>query len=499
MISESNKVANSVQHRKGFFSKYNVGYFIFFNFYIVAISVLAINKLAPSYMNADTLLFSIMSTQNVTPFIWGQDRLANFIPFILSAVTSVHLNMFLHLFIFSSSFFILIYVLSKIITKINYYTNEYLSRLLALSIISAVSIFSISPFALHVFIVEGQPYALSYLLLLLSFTAFTKASSNNSPYILISVIILFISLGLNPSILIPAAALSFGYSVIYKNVRVTVFFVMSILFFLIWGKLSTLFGTPTGVTAYNIFDFRHAMTNLLTTSQSILAQAELTFIIIILCIICLINFFYDVDQNKLNNKLINLGWVFALLWVFIFAQNKWVKMNNSHFRYFFPIFIMFIFYLSCKLHLYIIKLNKKLIIAAIVILISSTFAYFYSPVVAFSNYKVLDKTKTRIHLMTENNVNMVAGNYWEVWPLFFEMTSEGHDIYSFAYRAEENKERTLRAFATAIKNNGVIKILCLEASSNECITDVEKITGIKMHLINENRLANHTFLSLKPK
>ncbi|MGD9661678.1 MAG: hypothetical protein AB7U63_10425 [Porticoccaceae bacterium] len=483
---------------KFLFIKHKILYFLLISLYITMLSILALNRFAPPHMNADTVLFSIISTQNVTPFIWGQDRLANFIPLILSTFSSIHLNLLLHLFIFSLSFFVLIYSIAIIIAKINHINNDCSNKLLAFCITCTVSILVLSPFASHVFIAEGQPYALSYLLLIHSFLFFMKIPQNKTPNIIFCTAALFISFGLNPSILVPATALSVGYSFISKNLRGAIFLIISVLFFIVWGKLSAILGVPTGIKAYNVFDLMHTTSNLLISSQNILKQINLTVTSLCLIIISTFDIFLSDDKNYLSNKITNIGFVFTAIWLFIFSQNQWIKLNGSHFRYFFPVFLMLIFYLSLKLHVYVSKLYLKFRYTIIVFLLFTIVILLYSPFIPLGKYKIFEKTNQYISLLDKNNVNMVAGNYWDVWPLFFLMRSEGREIYSYAFRSEGNKKTTLNAFNAAISKNGSVKVLCLQSSIDQCLIEVEKIAGRKMKIIDENSIVDNYLLLLKP-
>jgi hypothetical protein len=56
-------------------------------------SILCLNWSVPVNFDADTILQSLMSTQKVTLFYWGQDRYANFLPFIYSWIKSPKLNL----------------------------------------------------------------------------------------------------------------------------------------------------------------------------------------------------------------------------------------------------------------------------------------------------------------------------------------------------------------------------------------------------------------------
>src|SRR6516162_9487146 len=142
-----------------------------------------------------------MSLQRVTPFYWGEDRLASFIPFILSPITQPNLNLIAHLFIFSLSFFFFLFLCARLIVKLAGDRDSNTSILTAFGILLVASLLVLTPLASYAFILEGQPYALSYSFLIVAFLrCLCKSESLRLNWALVS-FTMFIGMGLNPSIL----------------------------------------------------------------------------------------------------------------------------------------------------------------------------------------------------------------------------------------------------------------------------------------------------------
>ena len=85
-------------------------------------SILCLNWSVPVNFDADTILQSLMSTQKVTLFYWGQDRYANFLPFIYSWIKSPTLNLILIIFTSGLTYFLLLELISDACTK--YYNRN---------------------------------------------------------------------------------------------------------------------------------------------------------------------------------------------------------------------------------------------------------------------------------------------------------------------------------------------------------------------------------------
>jgi hypothetical protein len=85
-------------------------------------SIICLNWSVPVNFDADTILQSLMSTQKVTLFYWGQDHYANFLPFIFSWIKSPTLNLLLILFTSGLAYFLLLELLSDACAK--YYNRN---------------------------------------------------------------------------------------------------------------------------------------------------------------------------------------------------------------------------------------------------------------------------------------------------------------------------------------------------------------------------------------
>ena len=70
---------------------------------IVAGAILPLTHALAGYQDGDGILTSLISTQKLTWYVWGQDRLLNFIPALASPFSDVETN--LRVQVFLRSFF----------------------------------------------------------------------------------------------------------------------------------------------------------------------------------------------------------------------------------------------------------------------------------------------------------------------------------------------------------------------------------------------------------
>lgn len=467
---------------------------------LCVLSLMAVNRFAPEYLNADTLLFSVMSIQNVTPFIWGQDRLANFIPYLLSPISTPHLNLFAHLWLFSLSFFLLLLGCARRIVRLVEPAGESDGDLLMVFVIAVVvSLLTLSPSASYVFILEGQPYAASYLLLFVAFFSLLRVSENAALNGTVFALALFTAIGLNFSILIPAGALACGYVLIEKKIaRGAIFLVVTALMFAIWMAIAKRYGVGPGTAAYSVFNFDAAPANMSLVIASIRDQISHPYGLA--AVLAVTTFWSPIAVKRPARawKILLLMWLFVAVWLFVFSNNAWIRMNGSHFRYFFPFFLALIFHVTYASYLHIRRLSglgQKWLVGGCLLFVISSLA---RPLVTFSEYAVLQKADSLRNFSAARDVHFVAGNYWDTWPLVFEMLEKPGSAFSFAYRSDGNRLNTLGAFDAELTRRGAVKVLCLTAPVSECVADIDGYTQRHWKLVEEKCPDKCSLLLLTP-
>ena len=441
---------------------------------LIIFSLLAINQFAPEYLNADTILFPVMSLQHVTMFIWGQDRLANFIPYLLSIISSSELNLFTHLFLFALSFFLLLLLCAEIIRMMS---SDNKNGIVAFVILTTVSFIILSPAASYSFILEGQPYALSYLLLLSSFLISIRPAFNVKLTRTLVIAALFVATGLNPSILVPAAGLSAGLFLIKKDWRSGLIFVLiAVAMFTLWLQLSKWYGTPTGTNAYSAFNLHNIQENINVAITSILSQIRSIYVGGLIITVLLIRIMVNFEILRSSKNILGLIWIFAICWLLVFSNNDWIKLNQSHFRYFFPVFLALIFTLSFVIYQFAGQLNsihRNWFVMACLFVIVSLLA---RPLVPFEEYAIFKKIKPSIEIAEIEKVRFVAGNYWDAWPMVFQMQKTHGGAFGLLYRGDGNAQNARQAFDSESKIHPAVKVLCMNSAIEICINDIKNFT-----------------------
>jgi hypothetical protein len=439
-----------------------------------------------------------MSLQRVTPFYWGEDRLASFIPFILSPITQPNLNLIAHLFIFSLSFFFFLFLCARLIVKLAGDRDSNTSILTAFGILLVASLLVLTPLASYAFILEGQPYALSYSFLIVAFLrCLCKSESLRLNWALVS-FTMFIGMGLNPSILVPAAALTCGHVLVAKTSKSLFFFGIAFVVFLVWAKLAKWWGVPSASGAYSSFDFQDPTANVSEAISSVLGGINLAALVLVAIGLGVLGLLRGVRQADPSRNILAMMWLFAAIWLLVFSQNKWIKLNHNHFRYFFPVFVTLIFQLGYALYSHVRHLresSQRLIAGACFV---GAIWFLARPVVPLGQYAALSRVKPYADFAIGSGSRFVSGDYWEVWPSVFELLNLRGDAFGLGHRAVGNRQNTLDALNSELEARGELRMLCL-SSSAACSSELERFTHRKWRVNGEKQKDSCVLLVLKPE
>lgn len=399
--------------------------------------------------NSDTLLHSIISTQEVTPYYWGQDQWLNFIPFIFSFVQDTELNLILitllqFLIFFSLPFtFLKLYgIKNTYLTSILFYIIILLptSRLYHISIITESYIIAISLSFINLLIIK------------------TKLKSDFKLYIknTISIIIFCISF----KICQPVIFLYAFHYLFYYIKEFSEFYLKDIIIFLtkkIFSKEFLMFFLLVLTTFYCIQDLHNfksigeviqyrkmniilspgyafkSVINLFDNYDTIYDKNKIHFIV---SIISFLIFFLKIKKRvKCNSKPLIILLFSSVTNIILFSVLEWTELNSYHPRY-----ILFSSVLLClfssvtissiishslsKGYIYYISLFL-LVICLLLTLIT------HNPTKPLSVTKRLKTeffNKSRITIDSKE-VHGAIGDYWSVWPAVWINNAYGRRDY----------------------------------------------------------------------
>jgi hypothetical protein len=460
-------------------------YSLFGWFWLIFVSAFTVVKVAPSELNADTILQSVMSLQNVTLYYWGQNRLLNILPFITSLISDPSTNLASILFLTSLSFYGFLYLLSYLLSAILDVKDSNSIATKVFVIFTVAFIFIFKTHAIYEIAIGQIAYSLSALLLISASLIFysKKLAAICKPYLIIGFLMLILAIGLNPSALILGFFITLVTASYRKKLNLNDLFFLSVnaISFFSWNLISRRYGN-FGNFPYNKFTIETALSGFDKSFGAIINTLNLPIIFSLIFIACAIFASHIILVKKVNttnnSRLISYmtlsAIVFAIGWLVLFSSNKWVEMNGFAWRYY--IYSIFAIFLIVIIHLtsFISKINRKL--SSSITVVTSFFGiyYLYSPVVKFSDYKIFKNADD----LTNRGSHFYAGDYWIVWPSVMRDMMSGYESYGLAYRAHSNCNNVTSTAFQKIKDFGYIEVFCLRAESSQCIEQVKSVVPL---------------------
>lgn len=457
--------------------KYNIISLI----WVVIISALTTNKYAPEFLNADVIINSIMSLQKVTLYYWGQNRLLNVLPFIFSGITEPSVNLFLVLFFTSLCFYLLLYYFSRIATEVMGTVKNDEVSLKVFIIVSSLYLFIFKPFAISEISLAHIEYSLPALLL--SFASFNmlrnQKGRNKILLFIVSVLMIFIATGLNPSTLIPLMFVSIGSIAFRKKIGFGALSLgtTAVVSFLIWNAVLK----KHGDLPYNEFRIEILFTGLEKVFSGLFSVINLPILLIVILFISTFKIVNLIYFKKLNNNdnydlysfCSNALVIFSLTWMLIFSASRWVEMNLFVWRYFIFAILAILFLISIYLLSFVEKLGnvKSWIFSGVVF--ASVCMLLTSPIKTFSEYKIFHS----VNSLTDPGGHLYAGDYWVVWPSVLRDMMQGHEAYGLTFRGDANKATATEYVQKKINQNGSVSVFCLNDKAENCINQVNSIVG----------------------
>jgi hypothetical protein len=450
--------------------------------WLLLISLLTLLKIAPDGLNADILMNSVMSLQNLTLYYWGQNRLLNILPLIVSIIKDPALNLVALLVLSALSFYGFLYILAVAASVLIIKKNNSVHVFHVFLISSCVFILVLSPHAISEITIGHIEYSFPSLLLVYASLKIFKRriGVEGWPQLIMPVFALGLAIGINPSTVIPAFFISFSIAVYKKRFELNakLFLLTALASFVVWDFISKSYGS----LPYNKFQIEMLNSGLYKVLIGLLGVVDLPMLSIIIISFLIAKVIRQIiwRPNEAHFEPI-LGYVtsiviiFAIAWLLLFASSGWVEMNGYAWRYFVYIInaIIFLFMLhlfdwfeSCD-----IKFSK--ILAGLIATISIVSLAPDGDRVKFASYKVFQ----RVNELTEGGSSLYAGDYWVVWPSVLRDMMIGYEAYGLTFRGNANKNAARDYMLKIIKEKGRAKVYCLDDSIPRCISQVNDVAG----------------------
>ena len=473
----------------------------------VLVTLITFNWAVPTHFDADTALLSIMSMQKVTLFYWGQDRYANFLPFIFSWISSPTVNLLAIYFTAGLSFFLLLELISNSLAKL-YGSKIDQFRLICFLLFIVVSAMVLNKKGIYTFAFAAQPYSLSFLLLGWAWQITLKDKLQASSYVLITLMML-IAVGINPSIMIINWMMFFIVYFFTKNIKHFFISILVLGIFFFWNYLSQHANAPhesySQFNAFiNLFDGLNASIKNFSTETE-----HLEFTLILLFISSIIFFYTKSSSNSNKLRVVLFYFIFCgLFWWCLFVLSAWASKNDFHFRYFFPSLLVLITFIATSFTLMAINLQSKfhpLISCSLLFVIGLMLVRPIIPIKFWYSSGAYDGVG---HYMDTKGAKILAGGYWQVWPALFRILSitkptveDGSPrLYGAAYRGHVNKAEIDSMLINQYKEGKIPTAVCIGAEPTQCIDELNRNSSFAWAFVEQGQcvITKCHLLQIKP-
>jgi len=476
----------------------------------LGLSPLALNWLAPPDLNfeADVLLQAIISTQKVPLFYWGQDRFLNFYPLILSWIKDIKLNLLAHMVLMGAAYFLFLELISETCAKLFRPDKQGSFRAIMFCVLVLVSLIVLGRGGLFLFAYAAQPYSTSFLFLSWAVTLLLERENVAADFLIITLLIL-VSIGLNPSILIAALGITVSIFIFDRRLKLIVFAVLAIGIFSFWSYVSS--ANALGVhhynDAYSVFEPGLLLTGL---KASILqfpdANGRWTGLGLLIAAF-VIGLMVRAPKPSLRASIyLGLLGAFAVAWWVIFSTNQWVSMNHFAARYYYPSIMVVLIVISLRSTQLIQKLPEKGQTVVSLILFGVILGTLIKPMalpsgdadIAFDNVDTAFDNVDKY--IAANRASIVAGGYLQVWPAVFRLNSAppraGVDkpIYGATYRGIVMRPEMDSRIASDLRVRMTTKAVCIGASVDGCLDELQANTSFSWLLVEKGDCLDQCYL-----
>ncbi len=449
---------------------------------VVAVLVAISMRRSLGLANADSLLYGLISTEELTFYYWGQDRLANLVPAIAWPVQQIEWNYLLQTAILASSFFVLIGCFVWFHATRAGRPTSWPVVITGTAISGALTLVLLTPSAVYDFVLVQQ-YAFSMLLFLVGMWWLTGRTVPGRAVgalgILASVLVIAPTVAL-----VPFAAVIRGGPGALK--RVTAVFATSLVAFVIGMIMPrVIYDGTTNAEYYEDFSIDRLGNGLGRTLEGIADSIQFwpTLFVGAVCATDLV-----VRRKRFDPSLrwtYVLSTVIAIVWVVLFSANRWVEINDFRFRYHFTAYAAGFFIVAGTVAELVSAATDRrrksvdadraataravpLVVPAAALVIAATVA-----LAARLEIPAIEEGEVDAVVAQQYDVELVVGDYWRVWPAMFADRANGGDLLAVSVRSDPLADR-IREIGTSSASVGV---LCVDDDPPACLGTIEMITG----------------------
>ena len=459
---------------------------------LVASMSLVAMSLYLTYVNADALLYGLISTQHLTFYYWGQDRLANVVPALLSPVHDLTLNFRLQMWLVGCSFYALLFAfVSGHLEAAGVRTRRPVTAPWALVVVASVAAASLKPLTSYQFVLEQQ-YGLSMLLFLLGAFALVRARRvglRAAGFVVVVIALLIIPSSVLLVIVVWPMALGQRrplQRMLWSAVTVGVAF-------LVTNVCQRLFYRGPTSSAYNNFSISRAVSGLRPALEQICTSIRPTATVVSLAASAIVLLLRRAHVTRRASAIIIGAWLFGFAWLVVFAGNEWVELNGYSYRYFFPLYGAGLYFCASASAEFVRATSDRLsavrnpnpsrigsipwhagVVGAVAVALA-VWGVARQP--SDRDLPVLAAAGPPADTARALSTDFVVGDYWRVWPIVFAGRSDGENLFGVTVRSEALRGQIDAAVARAEATGEAVNVLCVGVEQVGCAGSLGALVG----------------------
>lgn len=420
--------------------------------------------------DGDGLLTSIMSTDKLTWYFWGQDRFLNFIPGLTSVLQDSDLNLRAQLFL--RAFFAYLAPFGILV----FFKPSPRFLLLAVAISNTILVLCLSPYGLFSLYAQHNPAGTSLVLFGL---AFLLLSAPRRWRLALVLLLCFLAYAVNIALLIFSVPLLFFLLLLRprQSRELIAFSTINLLAIglafahsRMFGERSTVFsGTPSLDSTLSAY---------MVLAQNIAPASALLILLIT---------WYGLRHARLTGKLeLAALTLTAGMMVVVLANTTWVQSSGFNLRYFITALILLATVPSLIVSSFLLQLKlKPRHLSALMLLCGGA---LLAGLHGFDrNYSELIHPRWRAPakavaaLAVRDHARLIIGDFWDVWPVVYEVhrqrsaeENRADPVFGGTFRSHPMLARIL---ATTL-DKGPQTALCLMGTAPACVDQFRTFAAI---------------------
>jgi hypothetical protein len=176
--------------------------------------------------------------------------------------------------------------------------------------------------------------------------------------------------------------------------------------------------------------------------------------------------------------------LFVVGWLLLFSGSQWVGDNLLHFRYFFPVYLLYAAMVGGAVHQVLDRISKAqryrptvVIPIALSVALVAAVVWAVPRVPAVDDVDWIRSVSEKTAVGEQSGVEVVIGPYAPSWAVVFAMRSHGFPVFGVTFRGDVLAGR-VRSLANQWTARGQpVRALCMEDSPELCAEEFSSFVG----------------------